>query len=293
MPFRQISCCRPRVASAFQAQTREDGCVNPLIPGDEVDLRAAYHEYIGKYGKSRAITAMATDYGCTAQTVRRHLALAGIRAIREMPERPAEGQLRELCAAIAAEHGTRAMTGRLATEIGVTQTTVRQWMADYGIRAPKPRAAAAPILDPCPCGAVATTRYRGQDPPLCFRCYMRSYARDQQAAGTQSRTSRNYGVSLKEGKPCTDCGGMFPTYVLHWDHVPGRGQKLFNIGAGDYSLATVQTEIAKCDLVCANCHAVRTWNRRRKQGVAPEEEFGLPVAGGTEAAAVTAGAVLI
>lgn len=256
-----------------------------LIPRDEPALRAAYHEYTGKYGKSRAVTAMATDYGCTQATVHRHLDAAGIRVIREVPERPAENHLRNRCEAVAAEYGARAVTGKLADEFGVTQTTIRKWMADYGIRSPKARVAPEPILDPCPCGAVATTRYKGQDPPLCFRCYMRTRAADEQATTRkQSRISRDHPVRLKEGRSCTDCGGYFPPCVLHWDHVPERGPKLFNLGRADYSLDKVLAEIAKCDLVCANCHAIRTWNRKH-----PEAPVSLEPVPGASETAVTAG----
>lgn len=66
--------------------------------------------------------------------------------------------------------------------------------------------------------------------------------------------------------PCVDCGKVYPPYVMHFDHVPGRGIKLFNIGAwtGGRTVSTMESlleEIAKCDLVCANCHAIRTWER--------------------------------
>jgi DNA primase large subunit len=143
----------------------------------------------------------------------------------------------------------------------------------------------------CPCGAPAKAgRFRKQGDPLCMRCYMRNYAADKESKF--KRLAREVQVAAKDGKPCADCGVVYPTYVTHWDHVPERGPKLFNIARGDYSMERTLAEIAKCDLVCANCHAVRTWNRRREQGVAPDEEYGLPVAGENGAAAVTAGAVL-
>jgi hypothetical protein len=68
--------------------------------------------------------------------------------------------------------------------------------------------------------------------------------------------------SLKEGKPCTDCGRVFPHQVLQWDHRPGF-EKLGDISADFWgrSREEVLTEIAKCDLVCANCHAIRTFTR--------------------------------
>jgi hypothetical protein len=65
-------------------------------------------------------------------------------------------------------------------------------------------------------------------------------------------------VHEQKNRPCTDCGHSFPYYVMQFDHV--RGEKLFNIGA-NYAGVTREkliAEIEKCDVVCANCHAIRT-----------------------------------
>lgn len=55
--------------------------------------------------------------------------------------------------------------------------------------------------------------------------------------------------------PCMDCGEPDPV-VLEFDHVRGIKKKGVTelIGAG---LTTLQTEIEKCDVVCANCHTRR------------------------------------
>ncbi len=65
-----------------------------------------------------------------------------------------------------------------------------------------------------------------------------------------------------KAKPCSDCGGEFHVAAMQFDHV--RGDKRFNIGeatAMSPSLKTLHEEIEKCDIVCANCHAVRTYER--------------------------------
>ena len=134
-----------------------------------------------------------------------------------------------------------------------------------------------PVSGDCECGRPAVTRLKGDGPPLCMKCYMRGYARLR--GKNWKRASREYQILAKAGKSCMDCGGYFPPCAMEWDHVLDRGPKLFELAAGDHSLAKVQAEIAKCDLVCANCHRVRTWDRRRRQGVAPAEDS-LPVAGG-------------
>lgn len=67
---------------------------------------------------------------------------------------------------------------------------------------------------------------------------------------------------LKTGKPCTDCGRSFPPEAMQWDHRP-RTVKLGEISSKlrHRTEAVVLAEIAKCDLVCAGCHAIRTYNR--------------------------------
>lgn len=67
---------------------------------------------------------------------------------------------------------------------------------------------------------------------------------------------------LKEIKkrPCADCGVEYPHFVMEFDHRDPLTKK-FAIGAalsGTRSWKSIEAEIAKCDLVCANCHRIRT-----------------------------------
>ena len=65
----------------------------------------------------------------------------------------------------------------------------------------------------------------------------------------------------KEG-PCADCGQRFHFAAMDFDHRPGE-EKTCNpsklIQRGSWSL--MESELGKCDLVCANCHRVRTYER--------------------------------
>jgi hypothetical protein len=65
--------------------------------------------------------------------------------------------------------------------------------------------------------------------------------------------------SLKANTPCTDCGETFPAFVMHWDHLPGF-DKAGDIGTmlAHVSREAILKEIKKCELVCANCHVIRT-----------------------------------
>ena len=65
-------------------------------------------------------------------------------------------------------------------------------------------------------------------------------------------------------RSCMDCQQSFPPECMQFDHV--RGKKLFTIGEKAMQNTPgnrrVLAEIAKCDLVCANCHAIRTKRRQ-------------------------------
>lgn len=76
-------------------------------------------------------------------------------------------------------------------------------------------------------------------------------------------THRELIDKLKEA-PCTDCGETFPPCVMHFDHLDAKTKK-FNISKKLHcSLRVILDEIAKCELVCANCHAIRTFITRRQ-----------------------------
>lgn len=66
-------------------------------------------------------------------------------------------------------------------------------------------------------------------------------------------------VEAAKAVPCDDCGERYPHYVMDFDHRDPL-QKLFNIGSLSRmtSVAKLLAEIAKCDVVCANCHRERT-----------------------------------
>lgn len=61
--------------------------------------------------------------------------------------------------------------------------------------------------------------------------------------------------------PCVDCGESDPV-VLEFDHLR---DKKFNISKAlrDRSWKSILAEMAKCEVVCANCHRRRTARTRR------------------------------
>jgi hypothetical protein len=86
-------------------------------------------------------------------------------------------------------------------------------------------------------------------------------------AAKKDRKRQRLRELVREAKrrPCTDCGESYPYYVMDLDHVGDDKamivSKLVNFGATQRLL----DEIAKCEVVCANCHRVRTWRRMQSE----------------------------
>ena len=57
--------------------------------------------------------------------------------------------------------------------------------------------------------------------------------------------------------PCVDCAEADPV-VLQFDHLGDKWQTISQLIANAYSLLALKTEMAKCEVVCANCHTRRT-----------------------------------
>jgi hypothetical protein len=70
--------------------------------------------------------------------------------------------------------------------------------------------------------------------------------------------------SLK-AEPCADCGQSFPTCCMDFDHVRGVKKAAISsmlCGAADWE--RLCEELDKCDMVCSNCHRIRTARRAGK-----------------------------
>jgi len=80
----------------------------------------------------------------------------------------------------------------------------------------------------------------------------------QERRTIQSKENREYILFLKEKSVCTDCRRKWPSYVLDFDHVSEGKTEIVSRMARSSNLEAVIKEIAKCELVCANCHRYRT-----------------------------------
>ena len=78
------------------------------------------------------------------------------------------------------------------------------------------------------------------------------------------RTRRNKISSFikeyKKTRNCRDCQLYFYDYpeVLEFDHLRDKEFAIADFSRKDNTIKEVIDEISKCELVCANCHRIRT-----------------------------------
>lgn len=85
--------------------------------------------------------------------------------------------------------------------------------------------------------------------------------REKVIAKSAAKRRRNYmWLCSQKDKPCADCGVEYHPFVMEFHH-RDPSTKLDTVGnlIQKASRQRVIDEIEKCDLLCANCHRVRTY----------------------------------
>jgi hypothetical protein len=112
--------------------------------------------------------------------------------------------------------------------------------------------------------------------PEARRAYQREYMRKwyrehrvQHLAWTvdvnrRARAAGRQLIAELKSAPCLDCGGRFPPFVMDFDHVRGTKVGIISrMSTGRMAVRRMLDEVEKCDLVCSNCHRLRTQRRLR------------------------------
>ena len=93
----------------------------------------------------------------------------------------------------------------------------------------------------------------------CQSAYLKSYGAERRA----ELYAEVNAYKLEHG--CMDCGYRNHAIALDLDHRPGEVKRYavsWMVNRG-FAREGIFAEIAKCDVVCANCHRVRTADRRK------------------------------
>ena len=94
--------------------------------------------------------------------------------------------------------------------------------------------------------------------------------RDNEIRARKRSERKQWLDRIKQRTPCMDCGGSFPPECMDFDHRDPSSKRMPVSKAVEKSWKTLLEEIEKCDLVCANCHRVRT-RKQHEQGDIPNQ----------------------
>ncbi len=116
-------------------------------------------------------------------------------------------------------------------------------------------------------------RSRGTRHPICKSCQNELVRRHYQAHreayiekarrrnDEYTRTAADFLIDYLSSHPCVDCGEA-DIVVLEFDHQRDKFMAVSELVRESYSLERIKQEIAKCEVVCANCHRRRTAKQR-------------------------------
>lgn len=100
--------------------------------------------------------------------------------------------------------------------------------------------------------------------PWCKPCQRAGVARSVERHGRKPTVNHRRVAALahveqRKAAPCADCGQTFHPKAMHFHHrdpaeKTAAVSQLISRGA---STTELDAEIAKCELLCANCHAIR------------------------------------
>lgn len=98
----------------------------------------------------------------------------------------------------------------------------------------------------------------------CRRSYDRQYHKQRYASGKKTRQfvanrerNRRFVWEYLCANPCVECGESDPV-VLEFNHLRDKETDVSLAISGAWSLKRLANEIAKCEVLCANCHRRKT-----------------------------------
>ena len=115
------------------------------------------------------------------------------------------------------------------------------------------------------------SKYKSEE----YREYIRNYQKDWHQKNRDKRLVTIYKrkeqlwefyTQLKKTLACALCGENHPA-TLQFHHCDPQ-QKAFNLSAAvrqGYSIETIKKEIAKCTVLCANCHAKQHYEESKEK----------------------------
>ena len=112
---------------------------------------------------------------------------------------------------------------------------------------------------------MAKDNLGGYVSPILFNIERNKKEKPERRSAKNKKEVQEMLGRIKEKSGCVDCKQKYPWYVLDFDHVYGK--KVANIGQmlNYFSVEDILKEVAKCDIVCSNCHRERTFQRKNNK----------------------------
>jgi hypothetical protein len=183
---------------------------------------------------------------------------------------------------------------QIAVRLGVSIASVSVWTRDS---APRVRSTQPPSFQPTVRSAPARSRATKRcgrcklERPLeafskhpqagrqhwCRACFAEYFRSRRELHDRQVRTGklrrRNAARRFVDGylasHPCRDCGESDPA-VLEFDHLDNKEAHVSWLVTAGRSIARIEREINKCEVLCVSCHRRRTGRRSSSWRTTPE-----------------------
>ena len=99
----------------------------------------------------------------------------------------------------------------------------------------------------------------------CTSAQAKKYYRDNKdvrkkaiaRAKASKREAKKFVLDYLSTHPCVDCGENRPA-CLDFDHLRDKSANVSFMVIHGHSISSIKTEIEKCQVLCANCHRVKT-----------------------------------
>lgn len=104
----------------------------------------------------------------------------------------------------------------------------------------------------------------------CFKAKRKTYYKENKDKIIKKNYSRREFLAqevdkLKKGIPCKDCGQIYETFCMDFDHLRDKKRCISKMVHDTWSLSSIKEEIKKTELVCVLCHRDRTHQRKEKK----------------------------
>jgi len=87
---------------------------------------------------------------------------------------------------------------------------------------------------------------------------------DKELASYNKQQFKQRLKEIKENSGCVDCGET-NHIVLDFDHLKNKKYGISRMIHDGFSWQAIKKEIEKCEVVCSNCHRIRTHERLTKK----------------------------